>query len=81
MDLEIVTDDERAKKGLDIGDIVKVHHNEHHFMVLSATTSGFIRNFEGNAGGIDHPMLAANWAANMSSNVVADVYVRYRVLD
>ena|GEM_PF-1197527 len=78
-DLEIVSG-EAAKKGLAVGDIVKVSHAQHHFMVLDAVTSGYIRSIEGNAGGLKYPLLAANWMGNAKHNVVADIQYRYRVI-
>ncbi len=78
-DLEIVRGKD-AQQGLAIGDIVRIHHNEHHFMVLEPVTKGYIRSFEGNAGGPEQPLLAAYWMANARHNVVEDVYIRYRVV-
>lgn len=69
-----------AQKGLQIGDIVRVHHQEHHFMVIDPVETGFVRSFEGNAGGLKNRLLAANWMANMRHNVVQQIYLRYRVI-
>ncbi|MGH9948012.1 MAG: hypothetical protein ACRD6X_12540 [Pyrinomonadaceae bacterium] len=78
-DLEIVSGEE-AKKGLAVGDIVRIGHAQHHFMILEPAAKGYLRNIEGNAGGIKYPMLAANWAVSMTRNVVEDIQFRYRVL-
>ena len=78
-DLEIVTGLD-ARKDLAIGDIVKIHRHEHHFMVAQPATKGFLHNIEGNAGGPESPLIAANWGANMFKNVVEDVYARYRII-
>jgi len=78
-DLEIVSG-EAAKKGLAVGDIVKVSHAQHHFMILEAVTKGYIRSIEGNAGGLEHPLLAANWMGNAKHNVVENIQFRYRVI-
>ncbi|MCI0640938.1 MAG: hypothetical protein L0Y72_27010 [Gemmataceae bacterium] len=78
-DLEILKGP-AAQKGLAIGDIVRIHHHEHHFMVFDPVASGFVRSFEGNAQGPEYPTLAANWMGNMKHNVVSDIYMRYRVL-
>lgn len=85
-DLEIVRGD-AARNDLQMLDIVRIHREEHHFTVLQPATGGFLGNFEGNAGGIKpdkfgqvNPLIACNWAANMTKNVVEDVYVRYRII-
>jgi hypothetical protein len=78
-DLEIVKGSE-AQKGLAVGDIVRIHRQEHHFMVIDPVVKGSIRSFEGNAGGLKHRLLAANWMGNMAHNVVEDIYIRYRVI-
>lgn len=77
-DLEIVKGDD-AKKGLAFGDIVRVQHNQHHLMVLEPAQKGFIRSIEGNAGGIEDPMIAAHWTLN-KHNVVEEIQYRYRVI-
>lgn len=78
-DLEIVRGDD-AKKGLAVGDIVRIHHNEHHFMVLEPVEKGSIKSLEGNAGGLGDPLLASYWMGNAKTNLVADIYIRYRVV-
>jgi hypothetical protein len=78
-DLEIVSGED-AKKGLAVGDIVKVSHAQHHLMVLEPVIKGYIRSIEGNAGGLAYPMLAANWMGNAKHNVVEDIQFRYRVV-
>jgi len=78
-DLEIVSG-EQAKTGLQIGDIVRVKHNEHHLMVLDPVSKGFIRGVEGNAGGLQYPTLAMNWFGNAKSNIVEEIQHRYRVI-
>ena len=78
-DLEITTGKE-AQTGLTIGDIVKVSYGQHHFTVIDPVERGFIRSFEGNAGGLSYRRLAANWMGNMGLNVVEDIQYRYRVV-
>jgi hypothetical protein len=78
-DLEIVSGEE-AKRGLQAGDILRVGWAQHHFMALQPVEKGSIPCVEGNAGGLDHPTLAANWMGNALHNVVADIQYRYRVV-
>jgi hypothetical protein len=78
-DLQIVSGEE-AKKGLAFGDIVRVKHNEHHFMVLEPVERGYIPGIEGNAGGKDNPLIAAWWMGNALHNVVEQIQWRYRVV-
>lgn len=52
-DLEIVSGAE-AKKGLAVGDIIRVSWAQHHFMVLDPVEKEYIRSVEGNAGGLAH---------------------------
>ena len=78
-DLQIVSGEE-AKKGLAFGDIVRVKHHEHHFMALEPVEKGYIPSIEGNAGGKDHPLIAANWMGNALHNVIEQIQYRYRVV-
>ena len=78
-DLQIVEGKE-ARKGLALGDIVRINHDEHHFMVLEPAARGFLKSVEGNAGGLEHPLVAAFWMGNAKHNVVEDIYLRYRVI-
>ena len=78
-DLQIVSGEE-ARKDLAFGDIVRVKHNEHHFMVLDPVEQGYIPGIEGNAGGKDYPKIAAWWMANAAHNVVGEIQLRYRVV-
>lgn len=78
-DLQIVNGEE-ARKGLAFGDIVRVKHNEHHFMVLEPVEKGYITSIEGNAGGKDYPKIAAYWMGNALHNVVGEIQYRYRVV-
>jgi hypothetical protein len=78
-ELEVVSGTE-AQKGLQCGDIVRVSHAQHHLMVLEPVTKGFIRSIEGNAGGLDHPLIAAYWMGNARHNTVETIQFRYRVI-
>ena len=78
-DLEI-TQGQEARTGLRFGDILKVSHNQHHFMALEAVEKGSIRCIEGNAGGVGNPLLATNWALTAINNTVETIQFRYRVV-
>lgn len=78
-DLEIVSGD-AAKKDLAVGDVIKVSHAQHHFMVLQPVSKGYIPSIEGNAGGLANPLLASNWMGNALNNVVEQIQFRYRVI-
>jgi hypothetical protein len=77
-DLEIASDAE-ARQGLQIGDVLIREPQHHHIIVMEPVTSGVIPCVEGNAGGIAHPLLAMNWAANARNNTVGKVVKRYRI--
>jgi len=78
--LEITTSKE-AQQGLQTGDVVKVRLNQHHLMVLDPVSKGFIRGIEGNAGGLERPLLAINYRGNSDSNVVEEIQYRFRIIE
>lgn len=77
-DYEVATDSE-AQQGLQPGDVVIREPQHHHIIVMEPVASGVIPCVEGNAGGIGHPLLAMNWAANARNNTVGNVVKRYRI--
>ena len=76
-----ITSGREAQTGLQVGDVVKVRPAQHHLMVLDPVSKGFIRGVEGNAGGLENPLLAINYMGNRDKNVVEEIQWRYRILN